>query len=52
MLVLRIFLLQYPPFASGCGFVLSWDLVAALADAAPTLPDYRLLVSGADMDVM
>eukprot|EP00951_Prasinocladus_malaysianus_P005030 scaffold35777_cov40-Prasinocladus_malaysianus.AAC.1 len=31
----------YPPFASGCGFVLSWDLVEALL--AQQLPDYRLL---------
>ncbi|EFJ51082.1 hypothetical protein VOLCADRAFT_116659 [Volvox carteri f. nagariensis] len=31
----------YPPFASGCGFALSRDLVRALV-AAP-LPDYRLL---------
>mmetsp|Transcript_46406 Transcript_46406/g.118477 ORF Transcript_46406/g.118477 Transcript_46406/m.118477 type:complete len:287 (+) Transcript_46406:128-988(+) len=31
----------YPPFASGCGFVLSWDLVQALL--AQPLPDYRLL---------
>mmetsp|Transcript_26122 Transcript_26122/g.66490 ORF Transcript_26122/g.66490 Transcript_26122/m.66490 type:complete len:322 (+) Transcript_26122:142-1107(+) len=31
----------YPPFASGCGFVLSRDLVAALV--ARPLPDYRLL---------
>uniref|UniRef100_A0A061RYZ4 Hexosyltransferase n=1 Tax=Tetraselmis sp. GSL018 TaxID=582737 RepID=A0A061RYZ4_9CHLO len=31
----------YPPFASGCGFVLSWDLVQALARA--DLPNYRLL---------
>mmetsp|Transcript_13236 Transcript_13236/g.37362 ORF Transcript_13236/g.37362 Transcript_13236/m.37362 type:complete len:253 (-) Transcript_13236:1997-2755(-) len=31
----------YPPFASGCGFVLSWDLVQALL--ASPLPDYRLL---------
>lgn len=32
----------YPPFASGCGFVLSRDLVQALL--AQPLPDYRLLV--------
>ncbi|KAI8464209.1 MAG: galactosyltransferase-domain-containing protein [Monoraphidium minutum] len=32
---------SYPPFASGCGFVLSWDLVRALL--AQPLPDYRLL---------
>ncbi|GLC45049.1 hypothetical protein PLESTF_001555600 [Pleodorina starrii] len=32
----------YPPFASGCGFVLSRDLVRALLAAEP-LPDYRLL---------
>lgn len=32
----------YPPFASGCGFVLSWDLVLALTQRP--LPDYRLLV--------
>jgi hypothetical protein len=32
----------YPPFCSGCGFVLSWDLVQALV--AQPLPDYRLLV--------
>jgi hypothetical protein len=32
----------YPPFASGCGFVLSHDLAAALVRQA--LPDYRLLV--------
>lgn len=31
----------YPPFASGCGFILSWDLVLALLAADP--PDYRLL---------
>jgi hypothetical protein len=31
----------YPPFASGCGFVLSWDLVLALTSAP--LPNYRLL---------
>ncbi|GFR43600.1 hypothetical protein Agub_g4697 [Astrephomene gubernaculifera] len=31
----------YPPFASGCGFVLSRDLVRALL--AQPLPDYRLL---------
>ncbi|KAG1666364.1 hypothetical protein FOA52_007902 [Chlamydomonas sp. UWO 241] len=31
----------YPPFASGCGFVLSWDLVVALT--RQQLPDYRLL---------
>jgi len=31
----------YPPFASGCGFLLSWDLVRALL--AQPLPDYRLL---------
>ncbi|KAG2493440.1 hypothetical protein HYH03_008258 [Edaphochlamys debaryana] len=31
----------YPPFASGCGFALSRDLVAALL--AQPLPDYRLL---------
>ncbi|KAL6751034.1 hypothetical protein V8C86DRAFT_2790219 [Haematococcus lacustris] len=31
----------YPPFASGCGFALSWDLVEALL--ALPLPDYRLL---------
>lgn len=34
----------YPPFASGCGFVLSRDLVRALL--AQPLPDYRLLVRG------
>jgi hypothetical protein len=33
----------YPPFASGCGFVLSKDLVQALL--RQPLPDYRLLVS-------
>jgi hypothetical protein len=33
----------YPPFASGCGFVLSRDLVQALLQQP--LPDYRLLVS-------
>jgi hypothetical protein len=33
----------YPPFASGCGFILSRDLVQALLRQA--LPDYRLLVS-------
>lgn len=33
----------YPPFASGCGFVLSRDLVRALLKQP--LPDYRLLVS-------
>lgn len=33
----------YPPFASGCGFVLSRNLVRALL--AQPLPDYRLLVS-------
>ncbi|GIL98086.1 hypothetical protein Vretimale_3542 [Volvox reticuliferus] len=32
----------YPPFASGCGFVLSRDLVQALLSTP--LPDYRLLV--------
>lgn len=32
----------YPPFASGCGFVLSRDLVQALL--VQPLPDYRLLV--------
>ena len=32
----------YPPFASGCGFVLSRDLVQALIKQP--LPDYRLLV--------
>lgn len=32
----------YPPFASGCGFALSWDLVLALTKQE--LPDYRLLV--------
>lgn len=32
----------YPPFASGCGFVLSWDLVRELVKQP--LPDYRLLV--------
>jgi hypothetical protein len=37
---------HYPPFASGCGFVLSWDLVTALL--AQPLPDYRLLVGGRD----
>ncbi|KXZ47393.1 hypothetical protein GPECTOR_35g831 [Gonium pectorale] len=31
----------YPPFASGCGFVLSRDLVQALLQQP--LPDYRLL---------
>ncbi|KAG2445667.1 hypothetical protein HXX76_000275 [Chlamydomonas incerta] len=31
----------YPPFASGCGFVLSRDLVLALLSRP--LPDYRLL---------
>ncbi|KAF5829312.1 galactosyltransferase-domain-containing protein [Dunaliella salina] len=31
----------YPPFASGCGFVLSWDLVLALV--SQPLPNYRLL---------
>jgi galactosylxylosylprotein 3-beta-galactosyltransferase len=31
----------YPPFASGCGFILSWDLVLALTKQP--LPDYRLL---------
>ena len=35
----------YPPFASGCGFALSRDLVRALL--AQPLPDYRLLVRGA-----
>jgi hypothetical protein len=34
---------DYPPFCSGCGFVLSWDLIQALT--AQPLPDYRLLVS-------
>lgn len=34
---------SYPPFASGCGYALSADLVAALVAAAPSLPDYRLL---------
>ncbi len=33
---------HYPPFASGCGFVLSFDLVHALL--RHPLPDYRLLV--------
>lgn len=33
----------YPPFASGCGFILSRDLVDCLL--AQPLPDYRLLVS-------
>jgi hypothetical protein len=33
----------YPPFASGCGFALSRDLVHALL--SQPLPDYRLLVS-------
>ncbi len=42
--VLQYSLDYYPPFASGCGFVLSWDLVDTLATAAPNLPDYRLLV--------
>jgi hypothetical protein len=32
----------YPPFASGCGFILSRDLVQALLKQP--LPDYRLLV--------
>lgn len=32
----------YPPFASGCGFILSRDLVQALVKEP--LPDYRLLV--------
>jgi galactosylxylosylprotein 3-beta-galactosyltransferase len=32
---------SYPPFASGCGFILSWDLVLELTQAE--LPDYRLL---------
>jgi hypothetical protein len=32
----------YPPFASGCGFVLSRDLVEALLQQP--LPDYALLV--------
>lgn len=31
----------YPPFASGCGFILSWDLVLELVRV--DLPDYRLL---------
>eukprot|EP00798_Chlamydomonas_sp_ICE-L_P023781 gene23781-9340_t len=31
----------YPPFASGCGFILSWDLVVELTKQA--LPDYSLL---------
>jgi hypothetical protein len=34
----------YPPFASGCGFILSRDLVQALLKQP--LPDYRLLVGG------
>lgn len=32
----------YPPFASGCGFIMSRDLVQALLKQP--LPDYRLLV--------
>ena len=45
--LLGSFMLQYgldyyPPFASGCGFVLSRDLVQALIKQE--LPDYRLLV--------
>ena len=32
---------SYPPFASGCGFILSWDLVLELT--REDLPDYRLL---------
>ena len=32
----------YPPFASGCGFILSRDLVQALTKQP--VPDYRLLV--------
>lgn len=32
----------YPPFASGCGFILSRDLVQALLKQP--MPDYRLLV--------
>lgn len=32
---------HYPPFASGCGFVLSFDLVLALTSRE--LPRYRLL---------
>ncbi|GMH32888.1 hypothetical protein BSKO_00722 [Bryopsis sp. KO-2023] len=32
---------HYPPFASGCGFVLSRDLVEALVNA--NLPDYRVM---------
>jgi len=31
----------YPPFASGCGFVLSSDLACWLAHNAEQLPDYR-----------
>lgn len=39
---------SYPPFASGCGFALSRDLVRALL--AQPLPDYRLLVGAVGTD--
>lgn len=32
---------SYPPFASGCGFLLSYDLATYLAQSADQLPDYR-----------
>jgi hypothetical protein len=41
MIPLRYPLDYYPPFCSGCGFVLSWDLVLDLT--RQPLPDYRLL---------
>ena len=33
----------YPPFACGCGFILSRDLVEYLAEKADSFPDYRLV---------
>lgn len=34
---------DYPPFASGCGFLLSHDLVAALVDASPSFAFFRVI---------
>jgi len=34
---------HYPPFASGCGFVISSDLVCHLVAHSHHLPDYRLV---------